>query len=147
MPKKHFTHNFLFASHSTHASLSRARVFIDNCYDLPLSLDQICQQAHYSRYHFIRLFRQAYDQTPHQYLTQRRIEKAKELLTTSELSVTEVCFAVGFESVGSFSTLFRRYVGHSPEGYRKRIYAIQMFPRRFIPACFLFMHGVPISSS
>ena len=94
--------------------LALARAFIDEHYDLPLDLEQIAGQASFSRYHFLRLFRGAFDQTPHQYLTERRIAKAKELLASSDLSVTEVCLAVRFDSLGSFSALFRRHVGHAP---------------------------------
>jgi len=65
--------------------LGRAREFIDHCYDHPLSLDQISEKACFSRYHFLRLFRQAFNKTPHQYLIERRIEKAKELLGGDEL--------------------------------------------------------------
>src|SRR6202008_4142390 len=68
--------------------LGRARDFIDHCYDHPLSLDQISEKACFSRYHFLRLFRQAFNQTPHQYLIERRIEKAKEFLGDDELRVT-----------------------------------------------------------
>src|SRR5215210_2780158 len=82
--------------------LGRARDFIDHCYDHPLSLDQISEKACFSRYHFLRLFRQAFNKTPHQYLIERRIEKAKELLSDDDLRVTDVCFEVGFQSLGSF---------------------------------------------
>ena len=68
--------------------LGRARDFIDHCYDHPLSLDQISEKACFSRYHFLRLFRQAFNKTPHQYLIERRIEKAKELLGDDGLRVT-----------------------------------------------------------
>jgi AraC-like DNA-binding protein len=115
--------------------LGRAREFIDHCYDHPLSLDQISEQACFSRYHFLRLFRQAFNKTPHQYLIERRIEKAKELLGSDELRVTDVCFEVGFQSLGSFSTLFRREVGHAPMTYREQTQA-----KRQIPGCFLVMH-------
>src|ERR1043166_4316995 len=67
--------------------LGRARDFIDHCYDHPLSLEQISEKACFSRYHFLRLFRQAFNKTPHQYLIERRIEKAKELLGGEELRV------------------------------------------------------------
>jgi AraC-like DNA-binding protein len=70
--------------------LCRAREFIDLCYDLPLRLDDMSSKACFSRYHFLRLFRQAFDKTPHQYLVERRIEKAKELLRGPDLSVTSV---------------------------------------------------------
>ena len=72
----------------TYQRLVRARTFIDQCYHLPLDLQQISSEACLSRYHFLRLFRRAFNKTPHQYLTQRRIEKAKELLSSSGLTVT-----------------------------------------------------------
>jgi len=117
--------------------LSRARDFIDHCYDHPLSLEQISEKACFSRYHFLRLFRQAFNKTPHQYLIERRIEKAKELLGSDELRVTDVCFEVGFQSLGSFSTLFHRCVGSAPATYRERAQA-----RRQVPGCFLVMHNL-----
>jgi len=115
--------------------LGRARDFIDHCYDHPLSLDQISEKACFSRYHFLRLFRQAFNKTPHQYLIERRIEKAKELLSDDELRVTDVCFEVGFQSLGSFSTLFHKTVGQAPVTYRERVQA-----KRQVPGCFLVMH-------
>jgi AraC-like DNA-binding protein len=115
--------------------LGRARDFIDHCYDHPLSLDQISEKACFSRYHFLRLFRQAFNKTPHQYLIERRIEKAKELLGDDELRVTDVCFEVGFQSLGSFSTLFHKTVGQAPVTYRERVQA-----KRQVPGCFLVMH-------
>src|SRR6266852_9278774 len=96
-----------------HERLCRARTYIDECYDLPLDLDEISKQACLSRYHFLRLVRDTFETTPHQYLIQRRIEKAKELLRSRQLSVTDVCFEVGFQSLGSFSTLFHRCVGNT----------------------------------
>jgi len=122
--------------------LALARAFMDQYYDLPLDLGQIAGQASFSRYHFLRLFRGAFDQTPHQYLTQRRIAKAKELLAASDLSVTEVCFAVGFDSLGSFSALFHRHVGQAPSIYRARIFAGWGPPSARIPSCFITMFGL-----
>ncbi|HEY6122852.1 MAG TPA: AraC family transcriptional regulator [Pyrinomonadaceae bacterium] len=120
--------------------LSRARDFIDHCYDHPLSLDQISSKACFSRYHFLRLFRQAFNKTPHQYLIERRIEKAKELLGSEDIRVTDVCFEVGFQSLGSFSALFHRYVGHAPVTYREKMRQSQE-AQRHVPGCFLFMYG------
>jgi len=117
--------------------LGRAREFIDHCYDHPLNLDTISEKACFSRYHFLRLFRQAFNKTPHQYLIERRIEKAKELLSDDELRVTDVCFEVGFQSLGSFSSLFHKYVGHAPVSYRQREQA-----KRQVPGCFLVMYNV-----
>jgi AraC-like DNA-binding protein len=89
----------------------------------------------------LRLFRRAFKKTPHQYLTQRRIEKAKELLSSSGLTVTDVCFEVGFESLGSFSSLFHKHVGHPPITFRAIVFERHERQRQ-VPACFLMMHRV-----
>ena len=125
-----------------HERLCRARRYIDECYDLPLDLTEISKQACLSRYHFLRLFRDMFATTPHQYLIQRRIEKAKELLRVRSLSVTEVCFEVGFQSLGSFSSLFRKCVGHAPVSYRKR----ERESLKKIPGCFILMYGLKPSN-
>jgi|SRR5207302_11235363 len=126
----------------TYMRLMRAREFIDHSYHLPLDLEQISRAACLSRFHFLRLFRTAFNKTPHQYLTHRRIEKAKELLSSSALTVTDVCFEVGFESLGSFSSLFHKHVGHPPVTYRAIVYERKIEARRRIPGCFLIMHGL-----
>ena len=118
--------------------LWRARKFIDEYYDQPLDLTEISKQACLSRYHFLRLFRDAFDTTPRQYLIKRRIDKAKELLRAPSLSVTEVCFEVGFQSLGSFSSLFRRCVGQPPGGYRQR----ERESLKKVPGCFIQMFGL-----
>lgn len=131
--------------------LERARHYIDRHCDTRLDLAQIARQAGFSEYHFLRLFRRTYQETPHQYLTRRRIERARELLTTTQLSVTDVCLAVGFESLGSFSTLFRRYAGHSPQHFRTRVFQSVALANRaipvFVPVCYLMMFGVPDSGT
>jgi AraC-like DNA-binding protein len=119
--------------------LNRARKFIDLCYHLPLDLNEISRHACFSRYHFLRLFRQAFQKTPHQYLVERRIERAKELLIANELRVTDVCFEVGFQSLGSFSSLFHKSVGHPPITYREKSRETQAAKRQ-IPGCFLVMY-------
>ncbi len=119
--------------------LDRARKFIDLCYDLPLNLDEISSHACFSRYHFLRLFRQAFNKTPHQYLIERRIERAKELLSANELRVTDVCFEVGFQSLGSFSSLFHKSVGHPPITFREKSRETQAAKRQ-VPGCFLVMY-------
>ena len=126
-------------SSDVYERLCRARNFIDVCYDLPLNLDDISSKACFSRYHFLRLFRQTFAKTPHQYLVERRIEKAKELLRGEQLSVTDVCFEVGFQSLGSFSSLFHKTVGHPPITYREHSRKNELARRR-VPGCFLMMY-------
>lgn len=130
--------------------LCRARRFIDESFHRRLDLQQISQQAFFSRYHFLRMFRKTFNQTPHQYLTRRRIQRAKQLLAESHLSVTEICFEVGFESVGSFCSLFHKHVGFPPNVYRslaaKRKQTAAQMPELAAPACFLKMFGVKSSN-
>jgi AraC family transcriptional regulator len=99
--------------------LSRARDFMEAHLDSALDLKQISAEAWLSPHHFLRLFKQVHKETPHQYLTRRRIGRAQRLLLRTDWPVTDICYAVGFESLGSFSWLFRRRVGLSPEQYRK----------------------------
>ena len=122
--------------------LHNVRSFIDDHLDRPLSVDELAERAHLSRYHFIRLFRRYFYVTPHQYLTRKRLERARGLLADTELTITEICFAVGFESVGSFSTLFHRDVGWSPSIYRARVWAQRQNPYKFIPGCYTTTYGL-----
>lgn len=87
----------------------------------PMTLDELARVACMSPNHLLRTFKAVFDQTPHQYLTAVRMERAAILLRVSSLSVTEVCRAVGYTSLGSFSALFKRRVGMSPEEYRQAI--------------------------
>jgi transcriptional regulator GlxA family with amidase domain len=108
---------------------------MDRHYAEPLAIRQLARLAGLSVHHFIRAFRSATGQTPHQYLRARRIDRARELLVTTPMPVTEICDAVGFQSLGSFSALFRRLSGETPTAYRSR--------RRtplYIPACFVRMY-------
>ena len=90
------------------------RDYIDRHYARPLTIERLAALAGLSPFHFIRAFRAASGLTPHQYLRNRRIERAKELLVTTPMPVTEVCDAVGFQSLGSFSSLFRKLTGKHP---------------------------------
>lgn len=122
-------------------AIGRVRALIETRYNQPLDIDTLSDEAHFSRFHFIRTFRRQLFQTPHQYLVRTRIEKAKELLATTSLSITDICFEVGFESLGSFSALFHRTVGWSPSIYRARSVEQRRFPRKYIPACCWTMFG------
>ncbi|MEV6784863.1 helix-turn-helix transcriptional regulator [Streptomyces sp. NPDC051098] len=86
----------------------------------PLDLDAVAAHAGYSRYHFVRAFKAVYGQTPGQYLSRRRIDRAEELLRSANLSVTEICTLVGFSSLGTFSTRFKKQTGLSPSDYRAK---------------------------
>jgi AraC-like DNA-binding protein len=121
------------------AHLRRARDHIDRNYREPLDLAELATVAGVSKYHFARSFEAAYGETPIRYLTRRRIERAQDLLRAANLTVTEVCMAVGFASLGSFSTRFTALVGESPTAYRDR-WAARGGPH--VPGCFLFMRGV-----
>ncbi len=123
------------------AHLRRALTVMDSTYEQPLSVEAIASHAGFSHFHFIRFFHRTYGITPHQYLTRKRIQQAQRLLALSELSVTEICLAVGFQSLGSFSSLYRRQTGYSPSEHRVRLQEQQKRLELAAPACFLFMHG------
>jgi AraC-like DNA-binding protein len=116
-----------------------ARRIIDERFAEPLTVDQLARAAGLSRYHFIRSFRRAFGCTPGRYLRERRLTRARQLLASSDLPVTDVCFAVGFESLGSFCTLFRRSEGETPAAYRARILEARKKATvaPYVPGCFL----------
>jgi AraC-like DNA-binding protein len=117
----------------------QAKLFIDGHYAERIDAGEIADEACYSKFHFIRTFSSIYGKTPHQYLTAVRLEKAKQMLE-QEVSVTDACFGVGFESLGSFIGLFKRREGITPSAYQQQRLArkaeIQKEPLRFIPGCF-----------
>lgn len=119
--------------------LRRAREHLDRHYADSLDLTQLAALARVSRFHFHRLFSATYGKTPAAYLTQRRIERAQDLLRATNLTVTEVCTAVGYSSLGSFSSTFTRIVGESPREFHRR-WARTGAPR--IPGCWVFMWGL-----
>lgn len=118
-----------------------AKLYIDGNFPEPIDLDRLSREACLSRYHFHRLFTRIYRLTPHQYLTRKRIEQARKCLAANELTITEICNEVGFESIGSFSTLFKKEIGHAPAHYRTRAQLRRQQtleqPRHFIPHCFI----------
>ncbi|RDI98690.1 AraC family transcriptional regulator [Dyella solisilvae] len=109
---------------STHlrdlARLRRVRDRIDRDYAQPLDVEALAQGVHMSAGHLSRQFKLAYGESPYSYLMTRRIERAMALLRLGELSVTEVCFAVGCSSLGTFTTRFTELVGMSPGAYRRQ---------------------------
>jgi AraC-like DNA-binding protein len=122
----------------------RAKMFIDQHYSGKIDLNNISWEGAYSKFHFARLFKKIYSQTPHQYLTRVRIDRAKILLG-KPLPVSEVCFLVGFDSVSSFTGLFKRMAGITPAAYQQQ--KLQLLeetlrePLKFIPNCFAGDNG------
>jgi AraC-like DNA-binding protein len=118
-----------------------AKLYIDSHFTSPIDLDRLSREACLSRYHFHRLFTRIYRVTPHQYLTRKRMEQARACLAARELTITEICNEVGFESIGSFSTLFKKEIGHAPTHYRAQAHERNQQtleqPRSFIPHCFI----------
>jgi AraC-like DNA-binding protein len=127
----------------THRGLREARDFMRYAYGRPVSLPDVAAHAKLSPYHFLRVYKQAYGETPHEFLTRLRIERAKTLLARGSHNVTEACFEVGFSSLGSFSALFAHRVGLSPSEYRRYARSSISVPGTlrplFVPSCFLAM--------
>jgi AraC-like DNA-binding protein len=98
--------------------LLRARDAMDRAYAEPLDVRTVAAVAHVSPAHFIRSFRAVFSETPHRYLQRRRVERSMFLLRETDRSVTDICFDVGFTSLGTFSRTFRAIVGETPSGYR-----------------------------
>lgn len=121
------------------AHLRRARDLMDREYSRPLDVPTMARAALMSPAHFARQFRAAYGETPYTYLMTRRIERAKALLRRGDLSVTDVCMAVGCTSLGSFSSRFTELVGESPSAYRTRDHS----EYADLPACLMMVIGKP----
>lgn len=122
----------------------RAKLFIDAHYSDKLDLENISDQAYFSKYHFIRLFKSIYGTTPNNYLIKIRMNNAEKLLAKGH-SVLETSVLVGFESPTSFTAAFKKCAGSPPSEYRKeqetKRNAIRLNPFGFIPNCFAETHG------
>ncbi|MGC1212544.1 MAG: AraC family transcriptional regulator [Micromonospora sp.] len=119
------------AVEESNRAMLRARDVMDRSYAEPLDVPALARIAHVSEAHFIRTFRATFGETPHRYLQRRRVERAMYLLVQTDQPVTEVCYAVGFSSLGTFSRTFREIVGEPPSDYRKRKAAAVG-----VPSCF-----------
>ncbi|WP_300682061.1 helix-turn-helix transcriptional regulator [Nocardioides sp.] len=113
------------------ARLRRVRDRIDREFAQPLDVEALAHGVHLSAGHLSRQFKEAYGESPYSYLMTRRIERAMALLRRGDLSVTDICFAVGFSSLGTFSTRFSELVGMSPSRYRAAVEAGEMD----LPSC------------
>jgi AraC-like DNA-binding protein len=121
-----------------------AKLFIDGHYDENIDLNNIAGEASFSKFHFLRIFKNIYGKTPHQYLTWVRIEKAKQLLRTG-MTIANVCCSVGFDSISTFTMLFKRVVLATPAVYQQieveRKEQMSKTPLNFIPNCFAEKNG------
>jgi AraC-like DNA-binding protein len=120
------------SSEDSNRRMLRARDAMDRSYAEPLDIARLARIAVVSEAHFIRTFRGVFGETPHRYLQRRRVERAMAALRETDLSVTEICFAVGFGSLGTFSRTFKEIVGESPAGFRKRMAGAAMAPTCFV---------------
>jgi transcriptional regulator GlxA family with amidase domain len=118
------------AAEDSNRRMLRARDEMDRAYAEPLDVPALARIAHVSEAHFIRTFRVTFGETPHRYLQRRRVERAMWLLRSTDRTVTDVCMAVGFSSLGTFSRVFTAIVGEPPSVYRRR------GPLAPVPSCF-----------
>jgi len=121
--------------------LLRAKDLADARYAEPLTVRDLAGAARLSPAHFSREFRRAFGEAPHQYLLTRRLERAASLLRTTDWSVTRICYSVGLQSVGSFTTSFRRMYGVTPTAYRAAHPSPTMFAR--VPGCIVRAYHRP----
>jgi AraC-like DNA-binding protein len=125
--------------------LLRAKDLADARYFEPLDVDDLAGAAGLSRAHFSREFRRAFGESPHAYLLTRRLERAAALLRTTDRSVADICFSVGLQSVGSFTTSFTRTFAVSPTVYRAKYPPAANHAR--VPACMIRFRGRPQNST
>jgi AraC-like DNA-binding protein len=134
----------LYPKFYLYRQIVKAKLFIDNNYSNPIDLSHIAVEAAFSKFHFIRLFKKIYCKTPHQYLTYVRIERSK-LLLKDNMPIARVCYEVGFDSISSFTGLFKRIVGQTPSTYQQqclnKLQGIRSIPLKYIPNCFAEMNG------
>jgi len=133
----------VFAPPARH--LLRAKDLADARYAEPLDVDDLARAAGLSRAHFSREFRRTFGESPHSYLLTRRLERAASLLRSTDHSVADICFSVGLQSVGSFTTSFTRTYGMSPTAYRAAFPPAADFAR--VPACLVHLHTRPQRST
>lgn len=126
---------------ATLARLCRARDYLAAHYNERTRLEEIAGHAGFSPFHFNRLYTEVFDETPHEFLTRLRIDEAKKMLLAGNHSVTDICFDIGYESLGSFSARFRSLTGLSPAAFRREARRVfggygKRWPLYYIPACY-----------
>lgn len=125
--------------------LCQARDMLAGTHDHSLSIQQVAIEVEMSPYHFIRLFKAVFGETPNQYQIHERLKRAKQLLVESDYSVTEICMDVGYSSLGTFSDLFSHRIGMTPSAYRRKFQPMKQtsseLPKQLVPCCFSLMCG------
>ena len=129
----------------TFRRLCRARDLLAAEYRSQVLLDTAAREACLSPFHFHRLFRSTFGETPHGFLTRRRMDRARHLLASGEMTVTEVCMEIGYSSLGSFSTKFQSLVGRTPTEYQRAVRRVFGYQRPWkimlVPACYFSAYG------
>lgn len=131
--------------HETFVRLARSRDYLASALGERVTLADGAAVACLSPFHYHRQFQQAFGETPREFVQRLRLDRARQMLARTDTPVTDVCLAVGYESLGSFSTLFRNTTGHSPVEYRRAMRRAFPVPGvavyRFVPTCFLWKFG------
>jgi AraC-like DNA-binding protein len=143
MPQGH--PSLTLVNDETFRRLCRARDLLAAGYQSQIFLDAAAREACLSPFHFHRLFHSTFGETPHVFLTRRRMDHARHLLASGEMTVTEVCFEVGYSSLGSFSSKFQSTVGVSPTQYQRQIRRLFGYQKPWkiilVPACYFSAYG------
>jgi AraC-like DNA-binding protein len=130
------------ANYFQYKKICVGRDYIAEHYPERFDLADAARHSHMSRYHFIRIFTRTFGETHYAFMIRLRIEKAKQLFVNGDASIGEVCEQVGYQSLGSFSSLFRRQVGISPMTYRRRLWNLSSesfrYPSQAIPSCYAY---------
>lgn len=133
---------YFMATNYKFKRLNAGRDYIANNYQASLNLSGIAKCSYMSPYHFLRVFKDTYGETPNEFLIRLRVQHAKKMLVTENFSVSEICEKVGYTSLGSFSSLFLKQVGVAPTLYRRKLWALSSeayrFPSQAIPACYAY---------
>ena len=137
--------DFVYPKAYFYKKIVAAKRYIDKHYAEPIDVDMIASEACFSKYDFIRQFKKTYGKTPYNYLKMVRLNKAAELLESTEKSIQDVCFSVGYTSLSSFSGLFKKAYNVSPLNYQtmhaERAKSMQAQPRNYVPGCFTASRG------
>lgn len=124
------------------ALLRASREFLAENFDRKVRLADSAELAYMSEFHYQRMFKRAFGESPHEFVSRMRIEAAQTMLAKRDLTVSEICLEVGYESLGTFSARFSREVGCSPTEFRRVFAMPEVWSLKQIPGCFRHMHAL-----